>query len=77
MRKEDLMKRQGNRLKRQGTKYVPTVTHQPRIPVDPLLGTHSLPQQTFVRPLPSTSRPCAVDQRHQVILFFNEFRSFY
>lgn len=60
------MKRLGNLLKRLGPKSVPTVTRHPRIPVDLLLGTPSLPQQTFVRPLPSTSRPCAVDQRHQV-----------
>lgn len=61
------MKRLGNLLKRRGPKSVPTVTRHPRIPVDLLLGTPSLPQQTFVRPLPSTSRPCAVDQRHQVV----------
>lgn len=61
------MKRRGNLLKRRGPKCVRTVTRHPRTPVDLLLGTPCLPQQTFVRPLPSTSRPCAVDQRHQVI----------
>lgn len=67
MRKGDFTKRLGNLLKHQGLKFVPTVTRHPRIPVDLLLGTPCLPQQTSVKPLPSTSRPCAVDQRHQVI----------
>lgn len=60
------MKHRGNLLKRRGPKSVPTVTRHPRPPVDLLLGTPCLPQQTFVRQRPSTSRPCAVDQHRQV-----------
>lgn len=60
------MKRLENLLKHQHLKSVPTVTRHPRTPADPLPGTLCLPQRTFVRPLPSTSRPCAADQLHQV-----------
>lgn len=65
MRNGDFTKHLENQQKHQVPRSVPTVTRHPRIPVDLLLGTPSLPQQTSVRPLPSTSRPCAVDQHHQ------------
>lgn len=60
------MKRLGNLLKPQHPKFVPIVIPQPRTLAEFLLEAPFLPQQTFVRPLPSTSRPCAVDQLHQV-----------
>ncbi|KAK7922119.1 hypothetical protein WMY93_009021 [Mugilogobius chulae] len=66
MKKEHFMKLPGNLLKYQGLKFALTVILRPRIPVGPLLGTLCLPQQTIVKPLLSTSRPCAGDQPHQV-----------
>lgn len=66
MRSGDLTKHPGNLLKHPPTRCAPTVIRHRKTPTGLLLATPCLPQLTSARPLPSTTRPCAGDQRHQV-----------